>query len=400
MKICLVYQEYCSPHIGGIAVITRSLAQGLTDRGHKVTILCQGKTETRTVQKGKIQIVQLGNEDSFWRWLTGYKGQIDRLIFSLRIWLFLRQKPGYDLVEFPNWGGGGFAYSLFNQGRYVIRLYTPWVKELGYHHKGIEGWRLKLGDWLERFSVQRAGKVIASSRFIAQEADYCYRLSPDKLCLIYHGVELKKVVHRTQRGGQVKILYVGRLEPRKGFQDLTRALLQTIEVVGDRVHFICAGQDTVMSEYPEGYYQYCLKQIPVNYHQYLTRYDQVTDKCLQALYRQSDIVVFPSLYESFGLVPLEAMSYAKPVVATRVGVMEELIQDGENSLLIEPGDPTELARAIVCLVRDKPLRKRLGDHARETVERKYSLEEMVTKTLHVYDGFQERFEVADAPSIA
>lgn len=85
------------------------------------------------------------------------------------------------------------------------------------------------------------------------------------------------------------------------------------------------------------------------------------------------VAVVPSLYEPFGLVALEAMACGIPVVATAVGGLKETVQDGESGLLVPPGDVTALARALITLLTDEPLRQRLAQGARRRAE-KFSIE--------------------------
>lgn len=80
-------------------------------------------------------------------------------------------------------------------------------------------------------------------------------------------------------------------------------------------------------------------------------------------YRRHDLLVFPSTYEGFGMVLLEAMSQRLPVVATPVGAASTLVRDGETGLLVPPRDPHRLADAIARLVSDPGLRRRLAENA-------------------------------------
>jgi glycosyltransferase involved in cell wall biosynthesis len=98
----------------------------------------------------------------------------------------------------------------------------------------------------------------------------------------------------------------------------------------------------------------------------------VGEQRLQELYRECDIFVAPSLYESFGLVFLEAMNYARPVVGCRAGGPEDIIVDGETGLLVPPQDPQALADALVRLVRSPEERVELGRAGRRRLLDRYS----------------------------
>lgn len=97
------------------------------------------------------------------------------------------------------------------------------------------------------------------------------------------------------------------------------------------------------------------------------------DKDIPGMYANSDIVVVPSIWgEPFGLTALEAMSCEVPVVASRVGGLQEIVHDGENGLLFSPGDHVELAGRIERLLDDSGLRARLGRQGRRYVVEKFT----------------------------
>lgn len=91
-------------------------------------------------------------------------------------------------------------------------------------------------------------------------------------------------------------------------------------------------------------------------------------KKMPAFWNSVSIAVVPSLYEPFGLVALEAMACGVPVVATAVGGLTEIVQDGESGLLVPPGDAAALARALVTLITNEPLRRRLAQGAQRRAE--------------------------------
>jgi len=101
-------------------------------------------------------------------------------------------------------------------------------------------------------------------------------------------------------------------------------------------------------------------------------------------------VVLPSVYETFGIPLVEAMSAQVPVVASRVGGIPEVVADGETGVLVERGDPMALAEAIGRLLENESLRDRMGRAGRERVLRLFSWDRVATATLDLYQGLIAR----------
>lgn len=108
---------------------------------------------------------------------------------------------------------------------------------------------------------------------------------------------------------------------------------------------------------------------------------------LSQFYSSSDIVIFPSIYpEPFGRVALEAMFFGKPVVASRVGGIPEVVDDKETGLLVSPDNPEELAESIITLVRDPQLRVFMGKKGKSAVQTKFDAGKIIDQHLQVYDN--------------
>jgi glycosyltransferase involved in cell wall biosynthesis len=106
-----------------------------------------------------------------------------------------------------------------------------------------------------------------------------------------------------------------------------------------------------------------------------------------SLQKSFDIFAMSSVTEGLGSAMLDAMACGTPVVATRAGGIPEAVVDGQSGLLVPPNDDPALAAAIVRLLRDPELRKKLGAAGRARVVDEFSVERMVTKTLEVYEKY-------------
>jgi glycosyltransferase involved in cell wall biosynthesis len=107
---------------------------------------------------------------------------------------------------------------------------------------------------------------------------------------------------------------------------------------------------------------------------------------IPGLLQAIDVFVLPSLSEGLPLALLEAMANGKPIVATRVGGVPEVIADGESGLLVRPGSPDDLAAAVLRLLADRGLAARLGQTARERASRDHTLTAMVRAYQDLYDS--------------
>jgi glycosyltransferase involved in cell wall biosynthesis len=117
-----------------------------------------------------------------------------------------------------------------------------------------------------------------------------------------------------------------------------------------------------------------------------------------ALLAEVTVSVMPSLNEALSNVLLESMAAGVPVVATRVGGTPEAVEDGVNGLLVSPGDPAALARAICDVLANAELAQRLGRAARQTIHDRFSIDRMVSATEQLYLSLLDRRRHVGAPA--
>lgn len=111
----------------------------------------------------------------------------------------------------------------------------------------------------------------------------------------------------------------------------------------------------------------------------------VSGRNLIEAYQASDVVVEPTMVDSFGIVFLEAWACGKPVIAANFGAISEVVLDNLNGLLVKFGDWEEIEKALISLIDDVKLKIKLGENGKQDVIKKYSIENMVRQTEHVYD---------------
>ena len=142
----------------------------------------------------------------------------------------------------------------------------------------------------------------------------------------------------------VTILYVGRLERRKGIDRLLQAIPQVV-LNSPHCKFVIAGADTGDAPHGGSYQDYFDSFAPPAAREATTFLGHVEEGALSQLYADCDIFAAPSLSESFGLIYLEAMVHAKPVVAFHAGATPEIVAHNATGILVELGNITELANA-------------------------------------------------------
>ncbi len=177
------------------------------------------------------------------------------------------------------------------------------------------------------------------------------------------------------------VLFVGRFEVRKGIDTFLEAVARLAGSFPD-VDFVAVGEDRPLesgqpmfgaSWLAEHRHEPWFKQI---------RFEgSVADERLHELYSQAELVVLPSRYESFGLVVVEAMIHAKPVISCDTSGIRDVVTNGIDGVLVEPGNANELERAMADLLQDPERRAALGAAARRRF----------VDDFHV-DRFAERFE--------
>jgi glycosyltransferase involved in cell wall biosynthesis len=187
--------------------------------------------------------------------------------------------------------------------------------------------------------------------------------------------------------GPPRLLFVGRLELRKGIDTLLAivpALLArypdlVVDVVGQDMWW--PGTTTPVSRHFAAAHP---SQSRCRFH------GVVDDERLATFYRDCTVFVAPSRYESFGLIYAEAMRWGKPVVGCRAGGIPEVVRDGETGLLVPPAEAPALQAAVVQLLDDPALRARLGAAARASVEGELSAVRMAERTVAFYRAVLER----------
>ena len=187
--------------------------------------------------------------------------------------------------------------------------------------------------------------------------------------------------------GRDVILFIGRKVPYKGPQVLIDALPEICKAYPETLAILIGPDDFFGSH--SGSYSDFLKERArkLNVEKNIIIKSFVPETALRMYLNAADVFVCPSIWqEPFGKVVIEASACEKPVVATKVGGLPELVKDGENGILIPPNHPSALANAVLNLLGDKKAAKRMGKRGRQIVESNFSYEVASAKCQAIYKG--------------
>jgi glycosyltransferase involved in cell wall biosynthesis len=252
---------------------------------------------------------------------------------------------------------------------------------------------------LDRMCTRLAHSVIAVSHQTRRVMLEEERAPAAKVVVIHNGIDLSRVVapsgqevaalrRELDLGDDVAVLaVVARLHPEKGQGYLFRALPRLLAATGGKLRLLVAGA----GPFRQAYEREVLALGVEGAVRFLGFRADVT-RILAA----SDVVVLPSVAEAFGLVLAEAMAMQRAVVATRVGGIPEIVEDGVTGILVPPASPTALADAIWSLLRDPARRVQLGEAGRRRVLESFRFETMMTRYEALYEALLDRARPAAA----
>ena len=186
-------------------------------------------------------------------------------------------------------------------------------------------------------------------------------------------------------GSDLTVVYLGRLEKRKGTRDLLHAVPEVLKAV-PRARFVLIGADRAHCPGGRTHARYLEEEFPPGIRSRIRLAGSLSDAEVDRALQTADLFVAPSLYESFGLIFLEAMRWGTPAIGTRAGGIPEIIEDGVSGVLVPPASPSQLAGAIVELLRDEGHRQRLGAAGRRRAEESFSVKGMAQQMAALYEN--------------
>ncbi|HET6575600.1 MAG TPA: glycosyltransferase family 4 protein [Fimbriiglobus sp.] len=368
---------------GGIGSYTRTLGRGLAEAGHEVHVLTPGDKPAASDGPVRVHFVRTDHVPGVDRLLPG-AGACWRTARALRR---LVRDRRLDVVEVANWEGYGLLYMHLPRVPTVVRLYTS-----SRETQQIDG--LVASRWLawdvkrERWQARTADALVTHSdahrRLMAEEVG----VPPDRIRLIPLGIPVfPAFVRPLLPPGPPTVVYLGRLEHRKGTVELLQAIPKVLDAVPD-AQFVLIGADRPHCPDGRTHAQFLEQDFPPEVRRHVTLTGKLPQPDVDRWLQTADLFVAPSRYESFGLIFLEAMRWGTPVVGTTAGGIPEVVEDGQSGVLVRPEAPNELATAVVGLLRDPGQRAALGAEGRRRAEREFSVERMASRVTALYEDLR------------
>jgi glycosyltransferase involved in cell wall biosynthesis len=387
VKVCLIVSTFEPDTIGGQGEVVLKLQKQLLEHSVEAYVLTSGLNISGypcTVRTGS-------GKRLFYVASAAYLNWIRKMKFDI---INVHLESGMSLVPFliatkcPAKIVATLHDSYLSEWRSIGRLTTfkkgtasPTVDE--YVMKYLLTPVKFLGTYID---CALADRIIAVSARTRDECKTEYRIPAEKMSVIHNGVDLEefnpqidrtRIRNRLSLGNQPIILTVGASTIRKGIPYLLRSMASVAGKIRD-AKLIVVGSMKYRRQM-----ELLTNELGIQHNVIFP--EQVERAELPFYYSACDVVAVPSISEGFPMVVLEAMASGKPVVASRVGGIPEAIQTGINGILFEPGNIPQMTHALLRLLEDDLLRKRMCLNARQIAESRYDWKQVALQYLSEFN---------------
>lgn len=383
LNIVLVNQGYPPEQTDGNSRHNGVLAEELASRGHNVYVVARaegGKHKTIEFRNGVW--LYRHQPKKLVRAVTGHGRVDDQLAHAKSVYYTVKEikdKHGIDAILVPVWDVEGLAILKHKLAPTILSLMSPLKKVVETQWFGVDEPSYEITYDFERFCVLNADAVMPISDNIKQTIGDLYDINWKKVetrvpvRMIPLGVNDQFIGEKAKKkSDEVRLLYVGRFERRKGIDLLFKALSALMEK-HKNLHVDLIGDKTLVDENGVNYFaEFEAKYKKEAWFKRLYVPGFVSEKELADKYKECDVFVAPSRYESFGQIYIEAMASGKPVIGSKTGGIPEVVEDGVNGLLIVNEDADDLQKKLDTLISDEKLRDKMGAESRRIIEKKFS----------------------------
>jgi len=378
--------EYPPKSVGGLAQHVYDLTGALTEIGVEVHLITSGGVgappveQVNGVRVYRVEPYRISSPD-FVTWVVQFNvALLERAISILG-------ENEFHVLHAHDWLVAYAARAIKHAARLPL-IATIHATEYGRNYGLHNDTQRHISD-IEWWLTYEAWRVICCSHYMEGEVRHVFQLPQDKIAVIPNGVDAGNF---KTRSGTVRrsdyaapdekiVFYVGRLVREKGVQVLLDAAPEIL-ASHPQTKFVIAGK---------GPYEPSLKHqaamLGISNRVYFTGY--ISDEVRNSLYGWSDVAVFPSLYEPFGIVALEAMAAGTPVVVSDCGGISEIVRHGEDGLKANTGNSHSLAQNILTLLKQPELGIRFRENAYRRVVNEFNWKNIARRTASLYREIRE-----------
>jgi 1,4-alpha-glucan branching enzyme len=395
LRVLLLSWEYPPVTVGGLGRHVYELSQGMAHRGievHVITAGAPGSPQFAIVNGVCVHrtAADVLPGDSFMDWVF----QMNVSMVELARKLFLRRR--FNLVHTHDWLSGE-AGRILSLRHHVPLLATIHATEHG-RNNGIHNDVQRAIDHVERELLAAADDVIVCSKAMHNELTSVFNMPDALLHVIPNGVDIKTLEYKPDscraklpEHGRV-IAFLGRFVREKGVQILLEAAAQVMWSHPD-VQLVCGGRGPLQQDLVDRARELGLTD-RVHFPGFLSDHDR------NALLARATVAVFPSLYEPFGIVALEAMGSSTPTIVTDTGGLAEIVEDGIDGIKVQPGDVQGLVQAINRVLDHPDWATRLAWQGKEKTMNQYTWDVVVDKTLTLYNKMDAEYKCKASLAVA
>lgn len=385
LRVAFICSEYPPALHGGIGSFTQCLGRKLVQRGHSIRVAGTYpglKAGTIAEDDQGVRVWRLSGTSRRLGWIW------NRYLLYRTVARWVGQGE-VDVIEVPDWQGAAAGWP---------RLAVPVIMRLhgsvAYFSQEMKRKPDRLTFFLEKRSAHRADFYCSVSRYTGIETQALFGLPTPPHAIIYNGVETRNSLPVLPRSKD-QVVYTGTLTEKKGVVSLIRAWpVVARKHPTARLHLYGKDTRTASGESMKARLELLLGETLKNtviFHGHVTR--AVLDQVLT----EARAGVFPSYAEACSLAPLEAMSMGCPVIYSKTTSGPEVIQEGEDGLLIDPESPESIAKAIDSLLSNDALADRLSRNGQDKVRRSFSMDSLAVRNelfyrecLQAYAGSHSR----------
>ena len=385
MKILMLTWEYPPRIVGGIARVVHDLSKRLIKDGHEVTVVTY-RDSADVPEYENDKGVNVYRVDNYMIHSNNFIDWIMQLNFNMisKATEIINKEGGFDVIHAHDWLVTYAAKTLKNAYDIPI-VATIHATEAG-RNSGIHNETQKYINDTEWLLTYEATEVIVNSNYMKNELQRLFGLPFEKINVIPNGINLSNFIgierdydfrRQYAMDNEKIILYVGRLVYEKGIQHLIAAMPKILSNYHD-AKLVIAGRGGMMDELKAE-----ARNLGLGNKVYFTGY--LDSKQVQKMYKCADVAVFPSTYEPFGIVALEAMLAGVPTVVSDVGGLNEIVNHGVDGMKSYAGNPNSIADSVTALLYDHQLAANVSKRAKQKVKEQFNWEKIAQDTHFTYE---------------